>query len=453
MSIPVSKDETLNVLRAEIADLPDSQKKVDKLGALAKQLFVVNLSESEQAARTALRLAQQLGYRDGEASAHVHVGGVLNRINLSDEGMQHFLSALSIYRELNDLIGIAGTINNIGMIQKTLGKIDETLRCFEEAQSLNEQTGNLPFLAINYGNLGVIYLEDKNDPEQALHYFFKSKEIREQLSREKPGDIRNLSMDAMLLSNIGCAYIKRNELDRADEFLQQALNLQRDINDQLGCGKSLMELATIRHKQQKADESIAMLDESIELALQSGVQELELHVCDRAISIFQEINNPARALEFALRAKDINQQIFNKDRSKSLAEQAARFDMERKEKDLEIERLKNVELKRAYDDLAAAQKQLIEKEKLATLGELATEMTHEIQNPLNFVNNFSEINAELVRELHDSDSNSSDKTNLINDIEQNSLQILQHGKRVSEIVKRLMNHAEQARRNSTENKT
>jgi signal transduction histidine kinase len=106
------------------------------------------------------------------------------------------------------------------------------------------------------------------------------------------------------------------------------------------------------------------------------------------------------------------------------------------------------ELQQAVVDLKAAQAQLIHAEKMASLGELTEGIAHEIQNPLNFVNNFSEVNLELATELKDEIEKTTlgddDKTNLIaitNMIRQNQDKITYHGKRADGIVKGMLQHS------------
>jgi len=93
--------------------------------------------------------------------------------------------------------------------------------------------------------------------------------------------------------------------------------------------------------------------------------------------------------------------------------------------------------------LQATQKQLVQSEKMASLGELTAGIAHEIQNPLNFVNNFSEVNRELIEELKSQKSKlkSEEQDEILNDIDANLGKIAHHGKRADAIVKGMLQHS------------
>jgi len=101
------------------------------------------------------------------------------------------------------------------------------------------------------------------------------------------------------------------------------------------------------------------------------------------------------------------------------------------------------EIQTTLEQLESTQSQLIQSEKMASLGELTAGIAHEIQNPLNFVNNFSEVSRELIgemnTELEKGDIN--EAKDIGKDIEQNLVKINHHGKRAADIVKGMLQHS------------
>jgi len=101
------------------------------------------------------------------------------------------------------------------------------------------------------------------------------------------------------------------------------------------------------------------------------------------------------------------------------------------------------ELQNTLHELQSTQSLLIQSEKMASLGELTAGIAHEIQNPLNFVNNFSEVNTELIAEMKDEieKGNFEEVKALANDIADNEQKINHHGKRADAIVKGMLQHS------------
>ena len=102
------------------------------------------------------------------------------------------------------------------------------------------------------------------------------------------------------------------------------------------------------------------------------------------------------------------------------------------------------DLQQSLEHLKSTQNQLIQSEKMASLGELTAGIAHEIQNPLNFVNNFSDVNTELIDELNqEADKGNIEEIRAIaKDIRDNEQKINHHGKRADAIVKGMLQHSQ-----------
>jgi signal transduction histidine kinase len=116
---------------------------------------------------------------------------------------------------------------------------------------------------------------------------------------------------------------------------------------------------------------------------------------------------------------------------------------ERAERDLILLKAEKKRTEDALNELQITQKQLIQAEKMASLGELTAGIAHEIQNPLNFVNNFSEVSTELVDEMNEEilKGNLADAQQIAADLKENLFKINHHGKRAGDIVRGMLQHS------------
>ncbi len=141
-------------------------------------------------------------------------------------------------------------------------------------------------------------------------------------------------------------------------------------------------------------------------------------------------------------AKEREKTLEEERQNKIMATLKAELEVQVAERTAEIT-LQKEELQHALEDLKSTQSQLIHAEKMASLGELTAGIAHEIQNPLNFVNNFSEVNTELIAELKDEieKGNIEEVKAIANDIAANEEKINHHGKRADAIVKGMLQHS------------
>ncbi len=158
---------------------------------------------------------------------------------------------------------------------------------------------------------------------------------------------------------------------------------------------------------------------------------------DKKATLEKSVKDVNKELEIALFKLDRTEKVK---RTTAILLEETIEELEQKRKAIEET---NVALQQSLEDLKAAQTQLVQSEKMASLGELTAGIAHEIQNPLNFVNNFSEVSNELIDEMNEElDKGDINEAKAIAaDVKQNLEKINHHGKRADAIVKGMLQHS------------
>ena len=170
------------------------------------------------------------------------------------------------------------------------------------------------------------------------------------------------------------------------------------------------------------------LDSGIKLSIIWAVIVISWSLFDRFKNVLNDNMQQSLDKERILREKEEERNNYIAQQNELLEQQVAE---------------RTAELQRSLANLQQTQNQLIQSEKMASLGELTAGIAHEIQNPLNFVNNFSDVSIELLDEMNEElDKNDIEEAREIaNDIKQNLEKIAHHGRRADGIVKGMLQHS------------
>lgn len=352
-----------------------------------------------------------------------------------------------------------------------------------------------------YFFLQMARVKARLNSDSSLYYFDKASDLLEARKKEQVNN-SNVSFNVDILNawyhlEKGKYFLIKNQNDSAAHYFDLTINLKENhklpITGPLGELRPNYYAATLALQEKRPLQAIQLLRSEIqELKAINGrsslIEELELLAKAYAaaglhkegfatqqellslLQVIKEESDVAKSLSFEIEKKmqeDENNISLLKSKEETnekikyyfygitallgLFALTLGFAIVNKQKSNSRLTIKNQEVTNTLDKLRQTQAQLIQSEKMASLGELTAGIAHEIQNPLNFVNNFSEVSAELLEEIREARNERREtrpsteedeiEDEILEDIKQNLEKINHHGKRADAIVKGMLEHS------------
>ncbi|GAB4041352.1 tetratricopeptide repeat-containing sensor histidine kinase [Spirosoma gilvum] len=425
----------------------------------------------------------------------------LNTDSNLDSAFSYGSQALVLAQRIRFPYGEAKSLQRLGRVVRIQGDFPKALAMQMSALKKAEEQRAVGEMAACFFTIGTIYL-DMKDYAKGITYVRKANSLFASVGNRKQemSTLLNISVACRLNKRLDTALIVMQHVfprimatgsdgDKGFLFLEWG-SLQFDLgNHQTGLAyekkaigifrqsSNLRRLSAIYNNMANFFEQLHQPDSAIDYAQQAltAAQTLgfkrEILGASQRLAKLYEPKDPAKALHYLKIATATNNDLFGATTVQSLQKVILVEQERQRQAEAYQNRLKqymlltglvvflgvaltlyrnnrqkqqaNQVLAQTLSNLRSTQQQLIQREKMASLGELTAGIAHEIQNPLNFVNNFSDVSVELVEELKEEvqAGRTNDVLALADDLAQNLQRITQNGQRASNIVRGMLEHS------------
>ena len=397
----------------------------------------------------ALAFAEKTGHPENRATGHYQLGVTYKHLGDYEKALDHLYQSLSINREMNNTLYEAYSINIIGSIYFDNADYTHALEYYQQGLVARHEAGDKWGEAGSLDNIGFTYLKLK-DYKQAIKYCNESLAISRSTD-DKRGQ-------ANVLLHLAEIYKQIKDTNQATEFSNESLEIRKACGDKRGEAEILLFLADLHKDQSGENKNVhEWLNSALRIAEEIKALDLLSKTRFHLFEYYKQKSDHEKALENLdlhnklekeFHKNSINQKVLNLEISHKAEEAKKEADAIRMRNE-ELTKLNNEiedqkkKLEQTLADLRSTQTQLIQSEKMASLGELTAGIAHEIQNPLNFVNNFSDVSNEMIDEMKEelSSGNIPQALEIADSVKENLQKVLHHGKRADAIVKSMLQHS------------
>lgn len=375
--------QTLSLEAAAIARaIDDSPGEAIALGMLAFVQYIrSDLKSSLANCMQALRLAT--GDAEADAKIRVVLGMVQWTLGNFDEALRHLERCLPVLRETDDRITEAFAVAAKGGVLHSLGQYDLAVACHRDALELFRASGYQVGVARALSGLGSAY--------QAVGLLAAALEChKDSLAiAEKAGHAIGLSR---ALTDLGQVYESQDRHTEAIECHERALRIREHEGYLQPQTTNLFHLGSIQAKLGNADEARNFLRRGLAIAEELGAKPKAGDFHQVLSSLYESAGDLENALHHYKAYEKIKTELFSD--QATLRHKAIEL-----ESQLEIHRLRNVELAQLLDQLQATQAELLNREKMASLGSLVAALAHEINSPLGVIQSASDVTIRCADKL------------------------------------------------------
>ena len=261
---------------------------------------------------------------------------IYSKLSNYEKAIAYSLQSLKIKEKLNDPYFTSSSMLNLGVFYEELGNDEKALEYYQKTLKIRESIKDKKGISAVLNNIGSLLMDQQKEKE-ALVYFQRSLEIKREFD-DKQGLL-------IVLGNIGSIYCENlKEYDKALNFTEQALTIADEIGNVFEATSIKQNLAEIMIKKREFSKAESYLKGVGKLLRKEKNNRLLLINFKLYSELFFEQKKYKQSVEFHRKYSELNARIFTEESSKKIAEMQTKYETEKKEKEAEIYRLKNIEL-------------------------------------------------------------------------------------------------------------
>lgn len=470
--------QDLSVLLSDLKQSEQDTAQVRLLLQIARAYATGGLPDSNAYyAERALRLSTLLNDRRGEALSRYQLGrSQIARANYL-RALEHFLEARSLFESLNDTLGQANCRMQLGVIAYTEKNYSDALSAFQQALPLYQAVNELRLVST------VRYLSGLCRTELGRH---AEAETDLMLALEEKRKLDDEKGYQECVTGLADLFLRQGQIERSRYMYRSALAYFRNASNLNGEAVTLIGIGRSFLKDDRPDSARTYLESALNISTANRYPAGIMNAAHALAEAYESTGNASKALALQKQYYTLRDSLFNLESTRQLAELQYQLDLTRKQSEIDLlskerqidrflrimliagaalflllsillfQRFRykqqanrqlekaNADVNRALEELKNTQQQLVQSEKMASLGQLTAGIAHEIRNPLNFITNFAAVSRELADELNETAS-PDERRELSVDLKRNLEKIEEHGLRANSIVRSMMLHARQGK--------
>ncbi len=339
-----------------------------------------NYSAALECSFKSLQINKRIRHNYNIAIVCNNIGNVFSRLCELKQALGYYSESLRIFQKSGYDAQTANAYLNIGAVYGDLKKRKNELSYILKAMKIFKKTGNKRGIAFCIGNIGHGYLQ-RGNYKKALEYFIKSLRNFEEIG-EKCGIARHYMA-------IGETYKNMNYNNKALEYLIKALKISEEIGYKEGIEMSNINIGNIQIRLKHYKSALQHLRHALKITKEIRAKDHEMECYEGFCMLYKAQRDYKKALTYHNKYTHLKEEIDNVEKSKQITAMRIKYETEQKEKEAEIYRLKNVELRRENRKRKTAEKEL--NEHRAHLEEIVAERTAALKT----------INVELNKEIEE----------------------------------------------------